>query len=87
MRETDADRAALQHLTPTEPDYIRQSGDVMDQDQQSAWFEEARAEAEDEGAKHLRYSVHPDIPNLRLVEGWSIRPGNEGDPRWQLTAG
>lgn len=87
MRETEADRAALHHLTPVEPEYLRQSGDPMSDGEQVSWFQEARAEAEAEGVTHLRYSVHPEIPNLRLVEGWSTRPANEGEPRWQLTAG
>jgi hypothetical protein len=87
VREIAADRAALSHLEPVEPDYIRQSGDPMTEGEQVSWFQEARAEAEAEGAMHLRYSVHPEIPNLRLVEGWKDRPSNEGEPRWQLQAG
>lgn len=87
MRDTEADRAALDHLQPVDPDYLRQSGDPMTDDQQVAWFQAAKSEAEGEGVKHLRYSVHPTIPNLRIVEGWAVRPANEGDPRWQFQAG
>lgn len=87
MEPTSADKAALNHLSAAEPEYLRQSGDPMTEAGQTAWFQGARQEAEAEGVTHLRYSVHPYIPNLRLVEGWAERPANERVPRWQFQAG
>lgn len=87
MQQTLADAAALKHLEPVEPEYLAQSGEPLTDAEQSAWFQRRRQEAEAEGATHLRYSVHPEIPNLRLIEGWAARPANEGEPRWQLQAG
>lgn len=87
MRETEADRAALNHLKVTEPDFIRQSAEDMTDVEQGAWFTQAGREFYEAGAKHVRYSVHPRKKNLRLVEGWIAVPANEGDPRWQEADG
>lgn len=68
-----------------EPEYIRQSGDVMTDDEARDWYAEAASEARAAGITHARFSYHPDIPNLRIVEGWRVRPADEGDIRWALT--
>lgn len=71
-----------------EPIYVRQSGDVMTEEEARHWFHGVAQEAYEEGVKHARFSVHPDIPNLRIFEGWAERPpcDGEGEIRWALTA-
>jgi len=68
-----------------EPEYLRQSGDVMTDVQAAAWYRAAALEARAEGITHARFSYHPDIPHLRIVEGWLERPADEGAVRWALT--
>lgn len=68
-----------------EPDFIAQNGEPMTRDERLDWI---RARINDAGAPRLvRASVHPDMPNLTLVEAWNEPPPNyeQGEPRWQLT--
>ncbi|QIG74577.1 hypothetical protein EVC10_069 [Rhizobium phage RHph_Y25] len=67
----------------TEPEYIRQVH--QDPSLHRAWFEECGAEAKAEGCTFGRYSTHPDDEQLALVEGWTQRPNDQGEIRWQLT--
>jgi hypothetical protein len=69
------------------PCYIRQSGDTMTDEEGFEWFQAAGAEARQKGCTFARFSYHPDIPNLRIVEGWIARPTDQGDIRWALTFG
>ena len=74
----------------SEPTYIAQNGDLTDRASLHAWFRERVAEAhERDGCDHFRYSLHPEIPNLALVEGWAGKPEgwDYGEPRWQFAAG
>lgn len=86
MKPTEADQAALDHLKPVDADFLAQNGDATTTDEQTAWFTATADEFRGQGATHFRYSRHPTIPNLCLVEGWKVRPANEGDPRWLLTS-
>lgn len=86
MRDTDADKAAIAHLEPVEPDFISQNADLTVEAEQHAWFQREAEEYRGRGATHFRFSTDTTTPNLCLVEAWKKRPANEGDPRWQLTA-
>ncbi len=82
---TDVGEPGLGGVSP-EPVYVRQSGDELTDEQSYQWFRDAWREAQREGCTHWRMSGHPDIPNLRLFEGWIERPDEEGDQRWALTS-
>lgn len=75
-------------MTPTEPFYLRQTADLRTPDAQRVWFKTCADEAKAEGAQHARFSIHPSIPNLLLVEAWRERPRDviEGEQRWMLKA-
>jgi hypothetical protein len=71
-----------------EPFYVRQHGAFaqLNERQGRKWFQTAHREAKKEGAVWLRYSVDNALePTMALVEGWKVRPKNEGEIRWQLT--
>jgi quinol monooxygenase YgiN len=73
----------------TEPTYIAQNGDLTDTKSVHAWFRERSEEArQTHGCRFFRYSEHPDIPHLVLIEGWAEAPEAwvYGEPRWQLAA-
>lgn len=86
MRETEADKAAMAHLAPVEPDFISQNGDLTSDAEKHGWFQKQTDEYRARGGQHFRYSHHDLIPNLILIEGWKERPRNEGEPRWALVA-
>lgn len=68
-----------------EPFYVRQTAEQMTEDEARRWFHEAAEEACQGGAKWARYTVHPDIKHLMIVEAWRERPDDEGEPRFALT--
>lgn len=71
-----------------EPFYIRQSNEPMDTVQRNEWASKCADEARLEGAQLCRFSIHPTIPHLFLVEGWKLKAhevGDQSEPRWQLS--
>lgn len=67
-------------------DFISQKvADLADQELDT-WFGATAAELRAQGATWLRFTNHPDNPRLHLVEGWKVRPAEEGEPHW-LTHG
>ena len=66
------------------PDYIAQTAEPMTQDERFEWMRARTKEATAEGMTHGRFTLHPTIPNLLLVEAWKERPADEGEPRWQM---
>ncbi len=72
-------------LTTDEPFFICQSGETMTEKEAQSWFRRTAGEARQEGARWVRFSYHPEIQHLRIVEGWHVRPDDEGDIRWSLT--
>ena len=72
--------------TATEPDFLSQCGEALTPGQRREWFRFEAFQAEEKGATFHRYSVHPDIPNLILYEGWKERPDEQGEQRWQFVA-
>lgn len=86
MEQTAADKAALKHLEPVEPDFIRQNAETMNEGERAAWFVATADELRAQGASHLRYSYADDVADvpLALVEGWKKDTPNMGEPRWQL---
>ncbi|WP_305096474.1 hypothetical protein [Croceibacterium aestuarii] len=85
MRKTEADKAALDHLKPVEPDFASQNGEKMDEAERHKWFAEVGEEMRQRGASHVRYSFDPDL-SIALVEGWRVVPANEPPPRYFLKA-
>lgn len=69
-----------------EPFFIAQSADFKEPHAQEAWMIARATEAREEGATWYRFSAHPTIPYVRLVEAWKERPKDEGAPRWQMTS-
>lgn len=87
LARLDAPPVVAPPAVAPDPDFLRQSAEPMTSEEQGAWLTKVGREFWKAGASHVRYSVHPDRPNLRLVEGWREHPGKEGAPRWQLTDG
>jgi len=72
-----------------EPLYVAQTGDLRTRQELLQWYRERSEDARREtGCDHFRLSVHPDIPNLALIEGWKGYPENwdYGAPRFALTS-
>lgn len=70
-----------------EPFFIRQCGDPLpDGVLPIDWFSARCEEARKEGATFARYSIHPEMENLLLIEAWKERPADQGEIRWQLTS-
>src|ERR1044071_2449512 len=53
-----------------EPDFLSQNGENLTPEQSRAWFQERAKEAEAQGARLHRFSIHPTEPHLFLYEGW-----------------
>lgn len=87
IQPTAADEAAQAHLKPVPADFVAQSAKPMTGPEREAWLTDVKREMKHRGATHFRFSTHPDIPHLHLVEGWRSTPANEGDPRWALASG
>lgn len=68
------------------PIYVRQCGDEMTEGEARRWYDGLADELIAAGVTWVRYSVHEHIANLRIVEGWRVRPHDEGEVRWALTA-
>ena len=88
MTSTEADKAALAHLDPVEPDFIAQNGEPLTDAERHTWFSATANDMRSRGAVHFRYSADAQVADrpLALVEGWKAVPANEGEPRWQLAA-
>lgn len=69
-----------------EPYYLAQTAEPMDDQQRWAWYEDHARRAEAAGCTWRRYTIHPDRPELVLIEAWTARPDNEGEPRFQFAA-
>jgi hypothetical protein len=78
--------AATPDGAATEPVYIRQSAEPMTDEESHRWFHGCADEAISKGVTWARYSVHPEIENLRIVEGWLKQPDDQGEIRWALTS-
>lgn len=72
-----------------EPDYIAQTAEPehLTPDGFWAWRRRCAEEAMAMGCTHGRYSVDDSAkPTMALVEGWKVRPDDEGPIRWQMTS-
>lgn len=69
-----------------EPDYLAQTAEPMDHQQRWAWCEDHARRAEEAGCTWRRYTIHQERSELLLMEGWKVRPENEGEPRFQFAA-
>jgi hypothetical protein len=67
-----------------EPGFISQSSKQFDEPARLDWFRTCARSAAEKGATFHRFSIHPDIPNLILHEGWKARPDDQGPQRWRL---
>lgn len=70
-----------------EPFYIRQSAEHTDPDAQYEWMKLCASEAQAEGAKFCRFSRHPELLSLVLVECWreSMQEvGDQGQQRFSV---
>jgi hypothetical protein len=69
-----------------EPDFISQTAEPMSKVERRKWAIERAAEFFNQGATHYRLTSHETIPNLLLLEGWKVRPEDEGEPHFQFAA-
>lgn len=72
----------------SEPIYIRQRAfsDLSDQAAVNDWLDDVLAEASLERCTWSRVSWDEEA-KVVLVEGWPVRPLDEGAPRFALTVG
>lgn len=71
-----------------EPDFLRQTAEFAGKtpDERSVWFAACAEEGRALGMTWGRYSVDDaKNPTMGLVEGWKVRPADEGPIRWQMT--
>lgn len=67
----------------SEPFYIAQTAEAYTKELANTFIRERAKEAKNEGAQLIRASIHPDFPNMLLIEGWAERHvGDQGHPRW-----
>ncbi|MBB4377333.1 hypothetical protein [Bradyrhizobium sp. SBR1B] len=66
------------------PKFFSQSGEPMTPDQRREWGRKRVDEARAEGATFHRLSVHPDLPDLVLHEGWIAKPEDQGERDFHL---
>jgi hypothetical protein len=71
-------------MTDIPPDYARQNGEPLSDEAALRWCNDAATEARSVGCRIVRHSVHPTIPHLRLVEGWTEIAAQQGEPAWSL---
>lgn len=69
-----------------EPEFLAQSGEPMSSEERLIWLEAQAAAGRAAGATFFRASIHPGISDLILMEGWIVRPDEQGEPRWQMEA-
>lgn len=69
-----------------EPDFIAQTAKPMSIMERRKWVFERAAEFYHQGAVHHRLTAHETIPHLLLLEGWKVRPEEEGEPHFQFAA-
>jgi hypothetical protein len=69
-----------------EPDFIAQTAELMTDVERRKWANERAAEFFNQGATHHRLTAHETIPHLLLLEGWKVRPEDEGEPHFQFAA-
>lgn len=67
-----------------EPDFLYQTSEPMTEQGRLEWSRNMAMDAFRLGGHHARVSVHPEIPDLLLVEAWKEAPEDMGEPRWQL---
>lgn len=66
-----------------EPIYVAMTGEHWDSGLD--WFDARAKEARDQGATFFRYS-HDEPHKMLLIEGWKIRPNDQGEQRWMFAA-
>lgn len=65
------------------PDFIAQSdGSVHDKLAREFWFKTVAEAYKSLGVVFAQCSVHPENSYL-LFEGWTVKPAETGEPRWQ----
>lgn len=69
----------------TEPFYIRQTSGPRTDAEMRDWFMKCYDEAKADGGHFARFSCHPDVEGLLLVEVWKERHvADQGPQRWSL---
>ena len=69
-----------------EPDFIAQTAEPMSEGERRKWASERAAEFFHKGATHHRLTIHDTIPHLLLLEGWKVRPKDEGEPHFEFAS-
>lgn len=69
-----------------EPDFIAQCGEPMTPEERMSWLKKRANEANAKGATFHRASIHPEQPDLTLLESWKVAPEDQGKPRWQMVS-
>lgn len=67
-----------------EPTYIAQTSNYGTFPDQRSWFLAQAKLGRESGAMFFRASIHTEIDNLILIEGWSTVPDDQGEPRWKV---
>lgn len=69
-------------MSRTEPDFISELGMVTDNPHEwQSWFNREQVAMGKKGATWFRYAHSPDMRRF-LIEGWKVRPDDEGEPRF-----
>jgi hypothetical protein len=69
-----------------EPNFIAQTAEPAPPDERMVWIKAQIEFGRVAGATFFRASVHPEIPDLTLVEGWIEQPEDQGEPRFQMVS-
>jgi len=70
----------------SEPEFIAQTAEPMDKEEVKVWIQVQVEAGKAQGATFFRATCHPNFPEILLVEGWSKRPNDQGEPRFQMVA-
>lgn len=68
-----------------EPDFIMQAAELTTWVERSDWFLKGMRDMKKDDVTFVRCSLHPDQSHICLLEGWLIKPKDQGEPRFQMT--
>lgn len=69
-----------------EPEFIAQRYGFDDNAEVQKWINKQCDAMRESEATWFRATIHPDDDQLVLLEGWKMRPKDQGEPRFQFQA-
>lgn len=71
----------------SEPFFVEQMAGWQCEQSNREWLKRTIRAAVEQGAGWIRVARHPEFAELALLEAWTERPVDEGEPRFKLPEG